>query len=543
MNKTFFLLFSLSFFLGSCTYYLGPNHWEHSFPKGPVVVPTLITTEPLDSEERLFLISDALENYAKLGILNWSEKFEDTILNPRVIFAKLLMGEDPIYLNEEILKSSAWGTTGTSSKLNKKGDYDFSQIQWVNLLFYFKDKPEIIFPNTAQHIIDALIIDNGNKPNLKAPNIWGLIRETENHILMKETSRYLKNQWLFEKTELKDFNNEQNGMEAFLIKHLNTMYQTGFFEFNANPYISYTFEALHVLHSYTNNQEIRDLSAQIINAEHWQYALGSFQLKKYSPFRRRMNRSSITSLFEDRHGVLIRAELAKANRSILDESALSCCFDRTIITILSDYQIPLQIKTMIEEKPKTYFAKIGHGLKSSPEIYYGTPNYLISAGGLRFGQKSQISPRPSSLFLNDDALDIKECFHVENRDKLNNWNNTGVYRNLIISKEAIFIPNIYKVIKNYGDWEVFKPYLDKEIYICVLNKKGLGVLYVGDESYERILDQNSNVSSLKNNFYFGDNGKITYKLKTKKKWVITNINGKAQKRKFKKWARFDVSFE
>jgi len=503
----------------------------------------LVTTESLDSNQKLFLISESLGNYAKQDIHEWSEKFDDTILNPRVIFAKLLMGVNPIYLNEAILKCRAWGTTGTSSQLNKKGDYDFSQIQWVNLLYYFKDKPEIVFPNTAQHIIDALIIDNGSKPTLKAPNIWGLIRETENHILMKETSRYLKNQWLYEQNGLVKFNNAQNGMEAFLIKHLKTMYQTGFFEFNANPYISYTLEALHILHSYTNNQEIQDLSAQVISAEHWQYALGSYQLKKYSPFRRRMNRSSITSLYEDRHGVLIRAELAKANQAILDESSLSCCFDRTITTLLSDYQIPLQVKTMIEGKPRAYWAKIGHGLKSSPEIYYGTKDYLISAGGLRFGQKSQISPRPSTLFLNDAALDIKDCFHVANKEKVNHWNNTGVYRQLMISQEPIYIPNTYQEIGNIGNWQIFKPYNEKEIYICIFNISGVGILYIGDEYYEEVVKLNQDIKILKKRFVGLDNESIAYKLNSKKRWLITSIKGQKQQRKVKKWARFNVSFD
>ena len=542
MIRISLILCLLFFTLNSCTYYLGPNHWEHSFSMDPVVIPTLVTSKALDSKEKLFLIEDALHQYTEQDILEWSNKFNDTVLNTKVIFAKLLLGKDVPSINSKILKYKAWGTTGTSGKMNKKGDYDFSQIQWVNLLYYFKDDSTTLFPGTAQHIINALIIDNGSKPSLKAPNTFGLIRETENHILMKEISRYLKNQWLFEQNGLATFDNERNGLQDFLIKHLKAMRQTGFFEFNANPYISFTLEALHVIHSYAKSEELRKLSGEIISAEHWQYALGSYDLKKYSPFRRRMERSNVTSLFGDRHGVLIRAEMAKAQQSVLDEKSLPCCFDRTIITVMSKYQLPDQIKAMVKEKPAIYFAKIGHGLKSSPEIYYGTTDYLISAGGLRFGKKSQIVPRPSALFLNDDAKDINECFHVKSDKKLNQWNNTGIYRQLMISQEPIYIPKASEEIEKIGNWQIFKPYKDKEVYICVYNTESLGVLYLGDQYYEKVLSQNQDETSLKKRFIGLKNETITYKLNSKKKWLITSIKGQKQKRKFKKWARFEVNF-
>jgi hypothetical protein len=543
MNRIIFTFCLLFLTLNSCTYYLGPNQWENSFPEETFVIPRLVSDKSLDRKEKLSLIEGELQNYAKRDIHEWNAKFKDTILNTRYLFAQLLLQKDIAYLNQEILKHQAWGTTGTSGFTNKKGDYDFSQIQWVNILFYFKDAPEILYPNSAQHIIDALIIDKGSRPTLKAPHTLGLLRETENHILMKEISRYLQNQWLFEKYGLEKNDNSKNGMQDFLISHLQNMLKTGFFEFNANPYISYTFEALHVLHSCANNNMILELSAAVISAEHWQYALGSYQLKKYSPFRRRMSRSNITSLYGDRHNVLIRAELAKANQTILAEKDLSCCFDRTLTTVLSNYQLPNQIKAMIEEKPVKYFAKIGHGLKSSPEIYYGTTDYLLSAGGLRYGKKSQIVPRPSTLLLNDESKDISECFHVASEKKLNQWNNTGVYRQLMVSPEPIYIPKTYHEIAKKEDWQIFKPYNDKALYICVLNIKGLGILYLGDQNYEKVLNQNNDKASLQKRFIAADHKTIEYQLHSKKKWIISSIDGQKQQRKFKKWSRFDVSFD
>ena len=543
MNKIILVLSLISILLSSCTYYLGPNRWEHSFSEKQFLVPSLANKSTLSQEEQLELLGPALSSYADQNIHEWSQKFQDTILNTRVIFAKLLLQKDVDELNRAIQNAKAWGSTGTSSKLNKYGDYDFSEIQWVNILYYFQDAPEVLFPTTAKHIVDHLIIDNGAKPSLKAPNTLGLIRETENHILMKEGSRYLKNQWLYDQYGKEENNNAKNGLEKFLIAHLESMVKTGFFEFNANPYISYTLEAIHIIHSYSKNEEIKTLSANILNAEHWQYALGSFQLKKYSPFRRRMSRIEITSLFGDRHGIMIRAELAKVNETPIAHEDLPCCYDRLFTTITSDYQLPHHIKLMIEEKPNSYLAKIGHGIKSSPEIYYGTPNYLLSAGGLRFGKVSQIVPRPNSLILDDDAKDIQECFHTIHTSKPKQWNNTGLYKNLMVSKDQFHIPAQYDLHKSIGNWKIYKPYEQQEIYICIFNSTKVGVLYIGDENFEEVLQANLDEGSLQKSFYYSSQEKVKFHLNSRKKWIITHINDEKTVRKFKKWPRFDLSFE
>lgn len=538
------LLFSISAsFLFSCTYYIGPNRWAKSFPDDPVIVPHSIEVDILTYDASKLLDIPSLQNAASGNIESYSDKYKDTVLDPRIIFAKLLLKEDIKFINETILKYEAFGTTGTSHKLNKKGDYDFRQIIFTQIVWYFKDAPEILFPATAEHIIDKLIIDNGFKPTLKAPKVFGLIRETENHILMKETARYLKNQWLFNKNPLPKYNNTANGMSVFLIAHLQEMKKTGFFEFNANPYISFTFEALHVLYNHSNDTKIKELAKEVMDAENWQYALGSFDLKKYSPFRRRMNRASETSLIADRHSILIRAELAKSDGVILSEDELQCCYDRTLITTTSTYQLPIQIKATIEVKPSQYYAKIGHGLKASPELYSGTPLYLMSAGGIRFGKRSQITPRPLSVILHDNVYDIEECFHIKGSGKLNQWNNTGLYKNLIVGNQEVSVPDSYTAIMIDGIWTIYKVYPDEELYVCVHSSPKFGALFIGDANYNNVLAMNQSSKVLKHQFCLADQQIVSYNTKTKKKWVIKKTPEGAIKRKFKRWPRFDVRFE
>ncbi|MEZ4916710.1 MAG: hypothetical protein R2836_06955 [Chitinophagales bacterium] len=544
IKTTYLILFFYLLHFSSCTYYLGPNKWEKTFPKEANIFPTQNYNTLKNAINPVDFLGSELADFSNKNYIIYSDKFKDTILDVRVVFANLLLGKNIEQINADIQKFKAWGTTGTSSILNKKGDYDFSEIQWINIVYYFKDKPEILHPATARHIINHLIIDNGFKPKIKAPKTLGIIRETENHILMKETSRYLKNQWIFTlQNHDEKYDNSKNGMDDFLIHHLQEMLKTGFFEFNANPYISYTIEALLILREHTDNTEIKNLCTKILDAENWQYVLGSFNMKKYSPFRRRMSRVSITNLTGDRHGALMKIEWAKYHKIPLSEAQLSCCFDKALVLATSSYILPAQTESFLFNKPNAYYAKIGHGLKSSPEIYYGTPNFLLSAGGLRFGKKSQIVPRPTTLFLNDNVKEINDCFYIAGKGVLNQWNNTGVYQNFAVGNQPVNIPTQYTIYEKIGNWNIYKTKEENPVFVCVYNSKNFGVIYVSqNENYKTILKQNSILNKKKDEFLLENNQRVSYNLSNKKKWIITQINDTKTDKYFKNWKRFDVKF-
>ncbi|MCB9257276.1 MAG: hypothetical protein H6579_09110 [Chitinophagales bacterium] len=542
MKNIFFLSLGLLLF-SSCTYYIGPNRWAHSFPEKEYVVPNDEAQFRYKSSENKYLFEEVFQQQAQRNYIQWSTKFQDTVLDTRVILAKLLSFQDIEQVNADIMRFKAWGTTGTSSKLNKKGDYDFSELVWSYIVWQFKEEPSILFPATAQHIIDNLIIDNGSKTELRAPKTLGLIRETENHILMKEGSRYLKNQWLFDQTGLAQYDNKLNGMEKFLIDHLHEMKKTGFYEFNATPYISYTLDALHLIYNFAESEEIKNLAKEVMDAENWQYALGSYDYKRFAPFRRRMEHINDKGLFDDRHGTYIRMEMTKINHDNVALNNLPCCYDRVGLVGLSSYRLPEQTARFIEDKPNSYLAKIGHGIKASPEIYYGSSAYLLSAGGLRWGKKSQISPRVTALFLDDDAKTIEECFHIPGKGNPNQWNNTGVYRNFAVGNQNVQVPSAYLPKECFNAWTVYLVDSDLELHVCVYNAPNFGLIYIHEGTdYKKVLAENSTLNKVKSNFYFSETEYLNYEVKANKKWVIRKINGEKQLRRFGKWPRFDVDF-
>ncbi|MCD8528884.1 MAG: hypothetical protein LRY27_02700 [Chitinophagales bacterium] len=497
-------------------------------------------------KQKVALAQDIFINLSNQNPVSWSTKFNDSVIDVRPLLACLYMKKDIEKVNQTIMRFKAWGTTGTSSIVNKKGDYDFTEILWVYLLSEFQNQPNLLYPETALHIANELIIDNGSKSALKAPHTLGLIRETENHILMKEGSRYLKNQYLYSLTNEAKYNNAQNGMDAFMLHHLKEMEQTGFFEFNANPYASYTLDALYVLYAQINHTEIKESIARILDTEHWIYALGSYNFKRFAPFRRRLEREKETGLFADRQELFVKVVLYKMQHKPITKENLSCCDNRVIIPLMSSYTLPKQVAVTLEEKSKTYYAKIGHGLKASPEIYYGTKDCLLSAGGLRYGKKSQIVPRATVLFLDDKATDLSQCFHIKGKGVLNKWNNTGVYQNLAIGKQAVFIPDNFKLIAEVNNWKLYRLPINEALYkvLCVYNDTDFGLMYISSSNNEAkaIMNINNDEKRIKKQFTFANNEKVQYNVNTRKRWVVSSINGTKTKRKFKKWNRLNVDF-
>jgi len=80
--------------------------------------------------------------------------------------------------------------------LNKKGDYDFTITNLTTILWLFGDKENILYPGTRDYLVNNLLSEEGGDFRYAVPYSLGLWKDTENHILMTEGSRYLKNRWL-----------------------------------------------------------------------------------------------------------------------------------------------------------------------------------------------------------------------------------------------------------------------------------------------------------------------------------------------------------
>ncbi|HWB65108.1 MAG TPA: hypothetical protein VG603_16430, partial [Chitinophagales bacterium] len=448
-TKLLAVVFALSA-VQSCTYYLGPNklaqHFISDISTYPAVYDysasaTNITYNPQDS---------IIAQYAAKDIPQKNDVRDRDFV--RIVLGKLAQGRDVEQVNARLLDLKPWAGHGSTGIFHKSGDYDFSEITWCTLLYLFGDKPELLYPKTRDHLANVLIENCGNKVDTIMPGTGRLLRETENHIFMGEVSRYLKNQWLHEHGDTSFiYDNARNGIEKWMLNHLDEKFKGGFFEFNSNPYSGYTFQALNTLFSFTQSDTIKHAANKLLNEIMYEYSLSSINLKRYPPFRRRPARASNTAFEQDPVSSIIHVLVNRKTGSAYPVSAKQ----HGIITLLLHYNLNDGLTNLLLEKNKDYYAKLGHGRKGSPEIYTGGAGYVLSAGGVQRGKLSQLAARPTMLLLNNHIAHADSCFRLCSKGKMPCWNNTGVYYNFACANQAVQIPPQYQPVAEKGGWKVF----------------------------------------------------------------------------------------
>lgn len=536
--KTYRLLvfFVLPLFMSSCSYYFGSS-WRIKPDK-----------HKLTSDEKIVSVSQSIDTGNPV-VKNWSAKdlpdwkTEGKVAAPRVILGKLLTNTDVEKANHYLAHKKPWGTNGTDWAFNPHGDYDFSEVPLVTILYLFGDKPELLYPATRENLLNNLLTHSGNKTHERTPRMMGLMRETENHILMGETSRYLKNQWLQEHGDTSRLSdNQRNGLNNWWMACLNQKLERGFFEFNADPYSGYSLTALLTFHTFCHNKEVKEKCGEVLNDVFTRYAYGSLQLRRYPPFRRRMERASREYFSSDPITSIVQALLSK-DKNHFSVAPSKEHYHHALMAMLSDYQLSDTTIDLLDGKKADYFVKTGHGYHSCPEIYSGNADYLLSAGGAQRGKISQISARPIVLFLNDSATELKQCFHIPGKGKMKRWNMSGVYKQFACGNHPVVIPAQYKPEYEEGGWMCFRPYPLRKFYVLVYNTADYGLLAVIPKTSltpiglvrTTIVDASGD---LKQHAIlpFAEPIKIRYQINApKSKWVIESVNGEAQNRKVDKW--------
>ena len=478
-------------------------------------------------------------------ISNWANKsFPINALNgkgnvPRIMLAKLFIGRDVPEVNSTILKLYPWGVSGTSWAGNKKGDYDFTITPLTTILYLFGDKEDILWRDAKEHLLNKLLIEDGNAFRTKAPHTWNLIPETENHILMTEGSRYLKNRWIMlHGNKNPYYNNISNGMEEKMIGFLNNLQKKGLFEYNSNPYLAYTITALLNLEAFASD-EIRAKARDVLDYINWCYALGSFNGKHFPPMRRRYEKEGIKDLETDYHSAMIQSWMSFKNDFPINKK-ISPGEVHTLIPACMPYRLPDTTAMMIMQKSSPYFAMIGHGKWSCPELYAGDKSYLLSAGGSNQGKLSQVVARPIVLLLKDSAHLLKDAFHMFGPGKnFMEWNNTGVFKNFACTSGPVHIPSSYTPYATKGEWSVFN--ITDTTALIIYSSDQFGLMHIvnmkaSEQLLKEIILLNPDDALLKKTFKTIDENQIEYDVYARKnKWVIKSYNNLNINRDFHSW--------
>jgi hypothetical protein len=514
----------------------GAAQYRH-FALAPGNIPVPQTRDVAWQSQSEFAES-VLKDWAARPLRDWATKGKDDV--PRVMLARLLTHDRLPETNAFLLGLKPRGGTGSNWALNPVADYDFSLTVLTTILWRCGDAPEALFPAARQHLLDVLLTEDGGDFRASVPRSLGLVSETENHLLMTEGSRYLKNRWLQRHGDTRPrHDNLANGMEARLLALLVGLRTNGFYEFNSQPYVAYTITALLNLEAFAS-APVRDAARAALDLMNWSYALGSYRLRHYPPFRRNYTYASSTSLTFGYQTVFMNVWLSYAPGRLVPPVIPGNTSSHALIAAALPYRPPDHVVRLINDKSPGYFVRLGHGPDSSPEIYSAGPGFLLSAGGVHRGERSLIAARPIVLFLDDRAATLDEVFHLAGPgNDFRRWNNTGVHENFACAAGPIHVPARFKPSASGVAWQIYSGGPDLLVAVHSTPECGLIIVLPGTDAAALLTSlerANPTTTALTSAFTFPDGHRLTYDLHSKpNRWVLVSDADRPLDRNFEHW--------
>jgi hypothetical protein len=480
-----------------------------------------------------------VKDWSEQQLPNWYHHGKGTA--PRMLLTKFAEKTDLENANQYLCSIVPWSGAGSTWTLHH-GDYDFTLVTLTTILYMFGNEPAIMYPETREHLLNVLLNQEGGRPLVTAPRTLGLILDTENHHLMTEGSRYLKNQWLAtygteEERSNPHYNNKENGLEAWLIAYLEEMLHEGVYEFNSRPYIGYTLQALLNLEAYPETPQIRNLARYLLDVINLQYALGSLDLRRYPPFRRQYVKEKEREMDNDSHTAYMHVWTGGNDGKAGHYSSFM------LLAELLPYRLPDDLRTWTLSKPEPYFVRYGRGASACAELYSGGPGYLLSAGGANRGWRSRIVARPITLMLEDGETNVQNCFHIPGRGHWRHWNNSGVYRHFAMANAPVVVPENQKAVAAGQGWQLFRPLESSAMMVAVFTGENFGIIALFPETEETpesllaaLQHQNPDSETLGTRFTWPNGNILEYDPDAPKgTWVMKAENGIELDRNYDAW--------
>ncbi|MDG4787772.1 hypothetical protein O7626_17815 [Micromonospora sp. WMMD1102] len=293
--------------------------------------------------------------------------------------------------------------TADDGKVGTNEDYDSALKGLIVVLYRYRHLlPDEIF----DFVLDELVPDHmsgGHPREIELVNVFPLIDvpESENHLLMIESTRYLVNQLLHDRTGDARFDNEKNGLTGWLLGYLQTIARHDFHEFNARPYARYSLHALYNLHEFAREQKIRTAAQILLDYTMVKFAVSSVRGRRVSPHRRHQDRinhhaNERDDLYAESGDQVAGFFLSYTGLLDAQDHPVRFPASLTLTALISStaaYRPPpaAYILAMEHDHPE-YLHRFHHGTRPRPrgstdsvdagvEIYFRSPSFLISAGG------------------------------------------------------------------------------------------------------------------------------------------------------------------
>lgn len=294
----------------------------------------------------------------------------------------------------------------------REGEYDVALRSLVRLLYQYGD---LLKKDGHQNVYNHVLVNllkpfGGIRPSsdcieyvdciwkIQAKNILiedisaeaqVMIPETENHILMTQTSRYLINQLLSRAYGKKgEWDNEQNGMKDLMLERLQRFLKNDFEEYNSRPYNRYSLVAIENLLDFAEDPAVKVGARIVLDFISAKFAVSNNYLRRVVPFRRQAERRDESALFAVKADPLMGRFLLKSGltQRVSGKQIEAGTSGDVVLWGISSYQVPELIQELIvNPQHRNFYQRIHH---DGVEIYSSDRQYLISAGGFWTGSRN-----------------------------------------------------------------------------------------------------------------------------------------------------------
>lgn len=288
---------------------------------------------------------------------------------------------------------------------SRKGDYDMALKGLMVIAYRYR---HLLTDEDVNFILDSLVpghLRGAHDPSIEIyrPFFTETAPETENHMLMINSTRYLVNQLLFDRTGDRRFDNNVNGLTGWLLAYMQTIAKHDFLEFNARPYQRLSLHALFNLHEFARDEPVRTGAQILLDYATMKFAISSNRQRRISPFRRlHENTNTLTKLNEilwDGHGgdpltgfFLAYSGITNPDGNPVDVFPNSWTFNALISGLTPYRPTPAAYILTMKHDAAPYQHRFYHGLRpklrgtddqaeGGLEIYYRSPSFLLTAGG------------------------------------------------------------------------------------------------------------------------------------------------------------------
>lgn len=377
------------------------------------------------------------------------------------LLARILKNVHPDQVNEAILRQSTRATQVVGTKfpgilgLGKVvGDYDFKLLDLIPIT-YEGIRRNVFNRRALDKLFQDLLIVKGDQKDLRNTFLGVInVHETENHILMIESARYLTNQLLHKKfPQEAKYNNDLNGLSEWFLKHLQQFAKRDFEEYNSRPYQGYTIRALLNLIAYAEDERVKLAATMLMDYLSAKFATQTSRLRRFPPICRQKR-------YAHQNNLIAADQLASMFFTISGnhEALHSLPYPiATLMVMVSKYMPNDLILDLIINRDQILQQRYSH---HGVESYFKHPKYLISAGGKFLNHfdgglgKLDGWAAPISVLPHDNLTnDLRDLVRIEGHKKPERRNNMCHYKNFACGLNIKLPQSLPKnCLKQKGNW-------------------------------------------------------------------------------------------